>query len=100
MTETLMLCKDKSNVCTVDTSNVLDVNNTSQINVKFPLPRTKLENNFPTSDKTLTSIMTDFIFLTETKNNYNQSRDSYLENLLNEERIRSISKRKNNKRCI
>ena len=43
------------------------VNESSQINLKFPLPKVKLENDFPTSDKPLTSIMKDYILLTEDK---------------------------------
>ena len=70
------------------------VNENSQINLKFPLPKVKVENNFPTNDKPLTSIMKDYILLTETKDKYAEDRHMYLEGKLDEERIRSKNKNK------
>ena len=86
--ETLMLSNFDKNICIENTDKLLDTENKSQVNVKFPVLKIKLENNFPASDKTLTSIMTDFLLLTETGEKYAQSRNIYLENLLNEEKTR------------
>ena len=94
--ETLKLDNDRK---LVDNNSLVNndgelVNNNTQINVKFPLPKVKIENNFPTSDKPLTSVMKDYILLTETKEKYAVNRHTYLEEKLDEERIRSMNKNK------
>ena len=94
--ETLKLDNDGKlvdNNSLVNNDGVL-VNNNTQINVKFPLPKVKIENNFPTSDKPLTSVMKDYILLTETTGKYAVNRYTYLEEKLDEERIRSMNKYK------
>ena len=90
--ETLRLNNDDDN--RVNLSNNVLIDNNSQINVKFPLPKVKVENDFPTSDKTLTSIMKDYILLTETKEEYAEDRHMYLEKKLDEKRTRSRNKNK------
>ena len=82
-------CKTINNL-----NNNTFVNGSSQINLKFPLPKVKVENNFPKSDKPLTSIMKDYILLTETKEEYAEDRHMYLEKKLDEKRTRSRNKNK------
>ncbi len=55
-------CKTTNNL-----NNNTFVNGSSQINLKFPLPKVKVENNFPKSDKPLTSIMKDYILFLNTR---------------------------------
>ena len=43
----------------LDDNTTVLVENSSQIILKFPLPKVKIVNDFPTSVKTLTSIMKD-----------------------------------------
>ena len=78
-----------------NSNNVIDKEQISEINVKFALPKIKVENNFPKCEKPLTLIMKDFLLLTETEHNYSKDREDYIEKLLVDEKMRTIEKKRN-----